>query len=77
MLNSVKNDLPKLLGFSHANPITMGVNGLAFKTNSVTYFNKPVNLNNTRRAYASLYAIGNKVMPEENQSLLGRKFGKE
>ena len=55
----------------------MGVNGLAFKTNSVTYFNKPVNLNNTRRAYASLYAIGNKVMPEENQSLLGKKFGKE
>lgn len=55
----------------------MGVNGLAFKTNSVTYFNKPVNLHNTRRSYASLYAIGSKVMPEENQSELGKFLGRE
>ena len=39
-------------------PLSMGVNGFAFNTNSVNYFNNTAGLFGSRRHYPNIYAVG-------------------
>ena len=54
----------------------MGVNGLAYQKDLITYFNRCEDtIFDTKKQFPSIYSIGTYVLPENYQKVIGKMIG--